>query len=1194
MWKWGMSLKIHLLGQFKLSTGNLEIELPSRPAQTLFAYLVLNAGVTNRREKLATLIWPDATETNARSYLRQALWRIRKSLENCSLKWETYLRISDISVTFNDGSDYWLDTELILGNPKSGSVEEMIQLVNLYRGELLPGFYEEWIALERDRLQAAYHQKMSQLLDTLIQNSKWDEALKWGERWIQFGYSPEPAFRAEMRAYAGLGDQTMVSATYQRCQEALDRELGVGPSLETQRLFDQLLHGKIDRSEVPPISPHNLSKKRPPFLDQGESLQRERPHFVAREPELAQLQKYLDLANNSKGRVVLVTGEAGSGKTALIQEFTQRAQDALSSTSLDKTTAPVWPSRDSIIVASGNCNAHTGIGDPYLPFREIMELLTGDVESRWAAGAITGEHARLLWNTLPVTAQALVDSGPDLINTFIPGSALLERSSTYLQTRKDWLPPLEELVERKSKAMITSSPQQSDLFEQYTRVLTALARKATLVLVVDDLQWADLGSVSLLFHLGRQLAGNRILILGAYRPEEIALGRDGERHPLEPVINEFKIEFGDISVNVDQAERRHFVSELIDSEPNQFESSFQDMLYSQTLGHPLFTIELLRGMQERGDLLQDQSGQWIEGPALDWETLPARVEAVVAERISRLDQSLQDALRLASVEGETFTAEVVARIQMIDEQKLLGQLSSELDRKHQLIRAQSIQRLDGQLLSSYRFRHILTQRYLYSGLDEIERVHLHDQVGTMLEALQGIQEDAAGAEVVSIAPQLARHFQEAKRTEKAIHYLHQAGKRAIQLSAYQEALTHLTTGLELLMNLPDSPERAERELALQQSLGMAWVGPKAYGIEVKTAYTRARQLCQQLGKTAQLCQVLGQLSIQSFVQAEYQRALELAEEALSLAQQAKDPILVTLGYWYLGFISFSLGEYTTAQAHLKRVTDFYKPEQHHQYLVILRGSDAGISALAYEACILWCLGYPDQANKKSKQGLALAREFGHPFSLADALCYAGCWFNAMRRDVRALKNYADELMELSTEKGFAGWYETGGCFYGEALALLGQVSEGIVRIRTGMAANESIGVSCSIIGSHRSLAEAQAKGEHPEYGLSTLAEALVLVEEKGERHWEAELHRLRGELMLMQDNDVEAEASFQQAIAIAQRQQAKSWELRATISLARLWQNKGRVDKAREVLGEIYNWFSEGFDTYDLKATRSLLEELAS
>jgi predicted ATPase len=625
------------------------------------------------------------------------------------------------------------------------------------------------------------------------------------------------------------------------------------------------------------------------------------------------------------------------------------------------------------------------------------------------------------------------------------------------------------------------------------------------------------------------------------------------------------------------------------------------MLHRQTRGHPLFTIELLRGLQEQGDLIQDPRGRWTEGPALDWETLPARVEAVIAERIGRLPEGLQAALRVASVEGEVFTAEVVAWVRSADEGGVVGRLSGELDRRHRLVRAQGIQRIDGQRLSHYRFRHILFQRYLYNSLDEVERAHLHEAVGNSLEALYEDQMEAMAttAATAAVAGQLAWHYQEAGIAEKAIRYLLQAGKRAVQLSAYQEGMAHLTRGLELFMDLPDPGaeeqrlERAEQELALQLALGTAWTGLRYTHPERQKAYRRARELCQQLGETSQLCLVLGRLSTLHFMRAEHQTALELAEEALSLAQGVKDPLHVPLGHRYLGLILFCLGEYATARDHLQNMISFYNPQLHHRTLVALRGSDAGTSALAYDACCLWCLGYPDQSSKRSQEALTLARELDHPFSLADVLCYGGCMFNAMRRDALALKENAEELLQLSGERSLAGWLAAGTYFHGEALAMLGQVSQGIAQMRKGMAAAQSMGERCYLPGDLRSLAEAQAKSGHPEEGLASVAEALAVVEETGERHCEAELYRLRGELLLMQGDDAEAEASLQQAVEVARRQQAKSWELRATVSLCRLWQEQGRMDEARKMLTEIYDWFTEGFDTPDLQEAGVLLVELS-
>jgi predicted ATPase len=719
-------------------------------------------------------------------------------------------------------------------------------------------------------------------------------------------------------------------------------------------------------------------------------------------------------------------------------------------------------------------------------------------------------------------------------------------------------------------------------------------------LVVDDLQWADAGSIHLLFHLGRQLAGSPILIVGAYRSEDVTLGRDGARHPLLPVVNEFQREYGDVTVNVDQAEGRDFVEALLDSEPNRLGVDFREMLYQQTCGHPLFTLELLRGLQEQGALVQDAESRWVEGPALNWETLPARVEAVIAERIGRLPEGLQAALQVASVEGEVFTAEVVARVRSADEGEVVRRLSGELDRRHRLLRAQGIQRIDGRRLSRYRFRHILFQKYLYNSLDEVERTHLHEAVGNALEALYGNQMEAmaATAATAALAGQLAWHYQVAGIAEKSIQYLHQAGRRAVQLSAYQEGTAHLTRALEMLMDLPDPgaedqrPERARQELALQLALGLAWTGLQYNHPEREKAYGRARELSQQLGETSQLCLALGRLSVLHFMRAEHQRALELAEEALSLAQGVKDPLYVALGHRHLGLVLFCLGEYTTARDHLQQMISFYNPQQHHRTLVALRGSDAGTSALGYDACCLWCLGYPDQALKRGQEALALARELGHPFSMADVLWYAGCLLSEMRRDASALKDHAEESIRLANEK-VPSWRGAGTHAGGVALVMLGQVQEGIAQIHEGMADYRSTGSLFYLPERLCFLAEAQAKSGHPEEGLVTVAQALAVVEETGERHREAELQRLNGELLLALGDEAEAEVCLWKAVQVARRQSAKSWELRATTSLARLWQKQGRRREARKLLAQVYGWFTEGFDTRDLKEARALLDELA-
>jgi adenylate cyclase len=506
------------------------------------------------------------------------------------------------------------------------------------------------------------------------------------------------------------------------------------------------------------------------------------------------------------------------------------------------------------------------------------------------------------------------------------------------------------------------------------------------------------------------------------------------------------------------------------------------------------------------------------------------------------------------------------------------------------VRAQGIQRLDGRRLSQYRFRHILFQKYVYSSLDEVERAYLHEAVGDTLEALYRGQPQT----LLAMAGQLAWHFQEAGIAPKAIQYLHQAGERAVRLCAYQEGIAHLSRAIDLLLTLPASPQRDQQELALQISLGTARIRHGTFRpAEVGAPFARARELCEKIGRESQLCHILGELTVFHFVRAEYRRAHELAAEALSLAQQRRDPLLVALGHWQVAIVSFGLGDYVSARSHFQRLISFYQPQEHHQSLISLRGMDACVNAMSFDACCLWALGYPEQALQRSEEALGLARTLDHAFSLADALAFGACMYNMMRREVYELEANAQELVQLAKEMGMPGWLGHGTYYCGEALVMLGQVQEGIAQLHEGMALSESVETRLFMPGPLHVLAEAQAGSGHPEEGLITLAEAFDLVEETDERHWEAELYRVQADLLRMLDENAAAEASLCKAIDVARRQSARSWELRAATGLARLWQEQGRIDEAQQMLAEIYGWFAEGFDTPDLKEAEALLEELS-
>jgi tetratricopeptide (TPR) repeat protein len=431
----------------------------------------------------------------------------------------------------------------------------------------------------------------------------------------------------------------------------------------------------------------------------------------------------------------------------------------------------------------------------------VLSQLTGDVEAELARGAITPENAGRLRKLLVLSGEALVEVGPDLVGIFVPGVGLATRVAAFAAEKVGWLEKLERLAgrQREEERAAGTGIDQSHIFEQYTNVLKALAVEQPLMLVLDDLQWADGASIDLLFRLGRRIGESPILIVGTYRPDEVALGRPStssgqvERHPLEKVLAEFKRYFGDVRVDLAVAQEDegvHFVDALVDTEPNQLGGGFRQALHHHTGGHPLFTIELLRDMQERGDLVQDEAGRWMEGPVLDWQALPARVEGVIEERIGRLERELREALSVASVEGEDFTAEVVAGVQAADARGLIRRLSGELEKQHRLVNALGIRRMQGQRLSLYRFQHNLFQTYLYNALDKVERAVLHEDVGTVLEELYGNQSK-------EVAVQLARHFEEAGIAEKARVYLRYAGEQASARFANDEAIDYFGRALEL-------------------------------------------------------------------------------------------------------------------------------------------------------------------------------------------------------------------------------------------------------------------------------------------------------------------------------------------------------------------------------------------------------------
>jgi predicted ATPase len=482
------------------------------------------------------------------------------------------------------------------------------------------------------------------------------------------------------------------------------------------------------------------------------------------------------------------------------------------------------------------------------------------------------------------------------------------------------------------------------------------------------------------------------------------------------------------------------------------------------------------------------------------------------------------------------------------------------------------------------------------------RQQYHQRIAQVLEA--------QFPETAETQPELlAYHYTEAGLNVPAIRYWQRAGRRAIERSAHVEAISHLTRGLEVLTTVPETPERLQHELDLQVLLGGAWAQTRGWAAsEVGQAYARARELCQCLGEPPQLLAVLLGQFMWCGQRAEWQTARELGEYLLTLAQRQSDPVLLLAVPAALGGTLFFRGEAAAAHVHLARGSALDVAAS-HRALVVHHGWDLGVFARCYAALSLWLLGAPAQALAQMHEVRTLAQDLADPFSLAYVLLHVTRLYQ-WRRDVSATLTWGEAAMALCAEHGFRQYVSIGRLLHGWALAAQGQADAGLAQMRQGLTAYEATGAAMWRPYFLAMLAEGYGQMGAANEGLQGLAEALTAVQHTGERVWEAELHRLQGELVLQSRHKplvpegsmsyatghtpqpAAAEACFHQALAVARHQQAKSLELRAATSLARLWQQQGKRDEAHKLLAPVYGWFTEGFETVDLHEAKALLENL--
>ncbi|HEV8718560.1 MAG TPA: adenylate/guanylate cyclase domain-containing protein [Candidatus Binatia bacterium] len=745
----------------------------------------------------------------------------------------------------------------------------------------------------------------------------------------------------------------------------------------------------------------------------------------------------------------------------------------------------------------------------------------------------------------------------------------------YRFPQADTLPLLAALLSLPQPAdapLLNFSPQKQKQKTQDALVawLVEEAERAPVYCIWEDLHWADPSTVELLGLLLDQIPTTRLLMLLTARPE-FTPSWSSRTHLTSLTLARLpRTQAGEMIEKVTRGK--------------SLPAEVHRQIVHKTDGVPLFVEELTKMVLESG-LLRETNGHYeLTGP-LPPLAIPATLHDSLMARLDRL-ATVKEVAQLGATLGREFSYELIQAVSPVAERSLQQALTKLVEVEVLYQRGQPPQ-------ARYIFKHALIQDAAYQSLLKSTRQQYHQQIAQVLEE--------RFPEAKETRPELlAHHYTEAGLKEQAIPYWQRAGQRATQHSANVEAIAYLTKGLELLKTLPDSLERAQQELDLQTTLGPTLMAAKGYAApEVEQAYARARELCQQVGETPRLLQVLLGLEAFYFIRGKLQTARELGEQCLLLAQRMQDPARLLQAHYALGLTLVHLGELVFVREHIEQVIALYDSQKRRSRAV----HDPGVGSLSYAALALWPLGYPDQALKRSHEAIALAQELSHPFSLAVALDFAA-WLHQFCRERQAAQERAEAAIAVSTEHGFPFWLAMGAIVHGWALVEGGQGEKGVAQIHQGLADYQATGAELGRPYFLALLAEAYGKVGQVEEGLSVPAEALAQVDKTGERYYEAELYRLKGQLTLQKfqvsgsefqvqnSPESEAEEYFLKAIEIARRQQAKSLELRAVVSLSQLWQQQGKQREAHSLLEEIYGWFTEGFDTKDLQEAKALLAEL--
>jgi len=1104
------TLHLRLLGEFSLIYDDKQVtSLNSMRLQSLLTYLVLHRDVPQQRSRLAFLFWPDTTEAQARNNLRQLLHLLRQafppveqflSTDTHMLRWHPvtpfYLDVAEFeqALTLTEAATRQHDQHVLQVALK--------QADNLYHGDLLPGCYDEWILPERDRFRQQHRQTLEHLLRLFEGQGNTVTAIRYAQRLLGLDPLSEDLYRCLMRLFALNNDRASALYVYHTCVTTLQREMGVDPDPATREVYERLM--QQETLTLQPIA-HQPLPTAPPTLI-GRTREWERLH--------AAWQTTLD----GEPHFVLVTGEAGIGKSRLAEDFL------------------LWANQQGAVTAKARSYAVEG----QLSLAPVTEWLKSEglraplrqLDKVWLT-----EVARLL--------PELLEERPDL-------------------------PPYLPVAEH---------GQRQRFFEALVRAI--LMAPQPLLLLLDDVQWCDQETLAWLHFLLRFDPTAQLLVVGCARAEELQ-----PSHPLPTLLLHLRntLPVTEIPLKpLDAAETAKLAAQVA---KHELDVKSIMRLYHETEGYPLFVVEMIRAGLEQTGAGPSTAGHDVSRPEIS-ETdrlrsqppplenvrmLPPRVHAVLAGRLLQLSASARSFVELAATIGHAFTLDLLISGSLADTESAVRALD-ELWHKR-IVREHSA--------NSYDFTHDKLREVAYAEISAPQRRLLHRRVAQALEAVHADDLDA-------VSGQLASHYERAGMIEQALPSYQRAATVEQRVYANEDAINLLSRSLELLELLPAGVKRDKQELGLQLALvplyfiTKGWTAP-----EMEHVLDRALALCDTVGDDAQRVQTLYGLQSVYIVQAKLERVQIVSDEVYILYQRS-GTVPPPLADFVLSGARLHLGRIAEASAHFAEIIAAHDPNQILQAQESL-AANYGAHVRVWQAHALWCLGYPQQALERGLDAVKLVQ--GQPFNQALVSAYQAL-LQQLCADEAVAREHAEQALALANKYETPYYQVWAAILVSYALATEQPDEEHIGRLRDSITAFKAAGARLRLPYYLALLAQVCEKAGRVEEGLAALDEAQAFARTHNERWWDAELHRLRGEFLLMRGAEAsDIEAAFFHAIEIAQSQQARSLELRATMSLARLWNAQHRFNEARHRLQDIYGWFTEGFETPDLQAARLLLEQL--